>query len=229
MGREFQRSAEGLRIRADIYNAFHVVFGSELSDEAVSVLSGSALADAAEMLFDGEVAKGVSGVSRALASLDEDGDGITLADCYTRLFVGPNPPEAAPWESVYNKEDGYLFGPTTLAVRKCYVAAGFTPQNYPHVADDHLALELDFMKSLGFRATKAAKAGDDACVREALEASRRFLEDHLLKWIEPFATCLGKSPYGKVYLAAAESLKVFLEADKALLEDLLAELKGVEG
>lgn len=61
------------------------------------------------------------------------------------MFIGPRELPAPPWESSYLNEDKLLFQEETLQVRMSYLKYNFIPKNYPHEADDHIALELDFM------------------------------------------------------------------------------------
>jgi len=74
-----------------------------------------------------------------------------------------------------------------LDVRNAYREQGLLPAKYPHVADDHIALELGFMAALSERARIAVNEGDTSLAHVALEASRQFLEEHLLTWIDAYA------------------------------------------
>ncbi len=99
-------------------------------------------------------------------------------------------------------EEGLLLQESTIAVRHFYTAQGFIPKKFPHVADDHIALELDFMKRL---ATACAER-DDA----ADEVSRAFLDEHLGVWAPRFAENVRQA--GCAYYAAASDLLVGLVA-----------------
>jgi TorA maturation chaperone TorD len=94
------------------------------------------------------------------------------------LFVGPGRVEANPWESTYVSSDNTIFQKVTLEVRKAFVSQELLPAAYPNVADDHIALELDFMAALAGRADDAYRAADCQKFRTALEASRDFLDKH---------------------------------------------------
>ncbi|MCB8816455.1 molecular chaperone TorD family protein [Desulfosporosinus shakirovi] len=69
---------------------------------------------------------------------------------YTRLFIGPTKLPVPPWESVYVSKERLLFQESSLKVRQrqCYLNYNFLPAKYRSEADDHIALELDFMYNL---------------------------------------------------------------------------------
>lgn len=135
-----------------------------------------------------------------------------LSSEYTKTLVGPGKLPAAPWESVQVSGDDSLFSLTTLDVRNAYRAQGFLPQEYPRVADDHVALECAFLAALALRALEAheQKRGDERA--KALQASRSFLETHLLKWIDGYAAQLAESSC-TVYASVAAALAAFAHAD----------------
>jgi TorA maturation chaperone TorD len=94
---------------------------------------------------------------------------------FNRLFVGPGPLLAPPWESAQRGVDHLLFDQHTLAVRACYARFGLEAPNRGREPDDHLGLELAFLAQLCDRAATLALAG--------------FLEQHLLRWAP---RCLGQ-------------------------------------
>jgi TorA maturation chaperone TorD len=144
---------------------------------------------------------------------------------FTRLFVGPGKVEVDPWESVYLRKDAVLFQPSTLEVRKAYVAQGFIPQNYPHVADDHIALELDFMAQLAARATKDYSMDSSASSLRVLEASETFLREHLLVWVPRFVQALKQAKHAAFYRETGELLGEFLRIDHQALKETIEELR----
>ena len=67
------------------------------------------------------------------AALALDANASSLANDYTRLFIGPGKLPASPWESVYACGEELVFQQSTLDVRAAYHAAGFAAAGYPHV------------------------------------------------------------------------------------------------
>lgn len=67
---------------------------------------------------------------------------------FQRLFVGPGPLVAPPWESFYRSREHLLFEEWTYQVREQYHQFGLQFKNENNEPDDHLLLELEFMLSL---------------------------------------------------------------------------------
>ena len=193
-----------LAARHYLYRAFQCLFGNDPREEAWDALDAELLEEACGIL-------GVEGVSFARAlgapSLRE-----ATAREYTAALVGPGALPSPPWESAQLSGDGALFTPVTLEVRNAYRAQGLLPQQYPAVADDHIALECGFLAELAARALGAFAAHDTERCASALEASRSFAEAHLLRWADRFAERMDgeKAP---LYAAAAGLLAAFAEAD----------------
>jgi TorA maturation chaperone TorD len=146
---------------------------------------------------------------------------------HTRMFIGPYKLPAPPWESAYLDEEHLLFRAETLEVRRAYLEYAFLPKDYPHEADDHLGLELDFMYRLSeMTRDKMEQAGRDGLV-EILEDQHAFLEKHLLKWVPDFAEDVVKSADTEFYQGMAKILKGYLELDLQAVEELLDEVKGL--
>lgn len=146
------------------------------------------------------------------AAADEDD---RLRSEYTRLFLGPEKLPAPPWESVYVNGEPLLFQESTLVVRETYRRSGYASAGYPREADDHVAIELDFMAAL---AVKTCEAMD----RDALEAQRSFLEKHLLVWIESFAERLGScDTVSGFYPSFARLAALVCRRDAEVLKELL--------
>ena len=64
---------------------------------------------------------------------------------YERMLYGPEHLTAPPWESVYLTREKLLYGPPTETVRRTYRLYGF--HHGCNEADDHVGIELSFMRS----------------------------------------------------------------------------------
>jgi len=123
---------------------------------------------------------------------------------YTRLFVGPRPP-ALPHET-YFREDTELIGEGLTTLEAAYSAAGWTPpEDYPE-ENDHVAVELAFLRNLVDR----QRRGEE----EAFGFERVFLDEHLLQWIEQFADHIPEETDESLFIAGAE-----IAAGTAAFED----------
>ena len=138
----------------------------------------------------GWVLEGDDGPTRTglaqLRSSRAGGEGLAALDAdFNRLFVGPGPLLAPPWESAQRGVDRLLFGPSTLEVRAWYARFGLEAPNRGREPDDHLGLELGFLAHLCERG-QALVAKDPAALAERLRALDAFLDQHVLAWAPGF-------------------------------------------
>ena len=91
---------------------------------------------------------------------------------HTRLFINAHPTVIAPpFSSIYLDQEGNLFGPSAVWVRKFYQQHGFELSGEGDIPD-HLVLELDFLGLL---------------INEGLdEEAEIFLNEHFRKWFPLF-------------------------------------------
>ena len=133
------------------------------------------------------------------------------------MFIGLDTPAAKPWESLHRSKSKRLFAELTLEVRDCYRAQGVVPAEYPHVADDHIALEADFLYVLGRRALESEGEARWA----SLAASADFLDEHLLKWVGDFAACATSYDPESLYAVAARLMDKVATRDREVLREAL--------
>lgn len=212
--------------RACAYRALQTVLGNEPSPEVLGAWSGEAAQDALA-LYRASAPARYAELAEGLASVCADVDEAAVEDLrreYTELFIGPASLAAPPWESVYVAGEPLLFQPVTLEVRRAYLDEDLVPTEYPHVADDHVSLELDFMAALAARMLQAWGEGDAAEARRLAESQIAFLDKHLLVWIEPYCEALRGAGEYRFYPQVVELAQLAMRADRALLGEVRDEL-----
>ena len=154
-----------------------------------------------EIPFAGAQGSTVAGL-KLLRSWDEGNRnqlGFSILDDlradYTRLFHNTKGLPISPWESVYFGKERSLFEKSTLDVRNWYRRFGLRIENQGHEPDDHIGLELAFVSQLARLALVAMEEDDQAKFQNILEAKRRFLVEHPLKWVPLWA--MQMQEYGK--------------------------------
>ncbi len=147
---------------------------------------------------------------------------------FKRLFWGPGRMEAPPWESVYRNEERRLFDSHTLQVRETYARHGMEFVQKNKAPEDHIAIELEFMRILTERLLKALDLGDEAAERVLLQEQLDFLRKHLCVWVPTFARLTQENAQTEFYHGLAGVLNVFLAWDAAALEQLLEMLPAAE-
>lgn len=140
---------------------------------------------------------------------------------YTRMFIGPKELPTPPWESSYLNADKLLFQEETLQVRKSYLKYNFIPENYPYEADDHIALELDFMYRLSMKLGEVMESEEKEKVIEILQDKKHFLENHLIKWVPIFAKKINEHAETTHYKGVSKILDGFIEIDYKIIIELI--------
>ena len=209
--------AETLAARAYLYRVFQYLMGNEPTEAMLAGIDGDLVREACEIMG----AEAPEALLQDAAEAIENAEALeALRSQHMKALVGPAKLASPPWESAQLSGDGALFSRVTLDVRNAYRTQGLLPQEYPRVADDHVALECAFLAELASRAQRAAEAGDTEAERELLAASSAFLDQHLGQWVTGFAASMDaeKTPF---YARAAQVLASLVHQDVLLLEDAL--------
>jgi TorA maturation chaperone TorD len=218
-----------LESRAYNYLLFQSIFGNEPTRELIETIGEEATRQSFELF----VVDGKSPYSSALLAVAAAMDALKgcsqeavedLRDEYTRLYLGPAELKAPPWESMYVSKKRQLFEENTLKVRNFYRAQGFLPAEYPRVADDHIALECAFMAQLGERAKNSSNTGDTKTVKAALEASRRFLDEHLLVWLPGYIADMSRIGRADFYPLITQLALGYVQVDRRIIDELVSDL-----
>lgn len=146
-------------------------------------------------------------VAANLADLDSF-RGELEAD-FNRLFIGPGPLLAPPWESVYLSKERLIFGEQTLEVREFYQSFGLASKTKDREPDDHVALELEFMSWL---CQQAAIADHEGALKLAA-GQKTFLDSHLAKWISKFCADVTSGSATAFYQAVGRLTAAWVEID----------------
>ena len=142
-----------------------------------------------EVPFGGELSETAAGLELLQKWTHENNAGLSdksfdgLRADNMRLFVGVGQVLAAPWESVYFNDGRMVFQEQTLQVRDWFRRFGVETEKLHKEPDDHIGLELSFLAHLATLGLQAIEAKDDNKFEEIVEAQRRFIVEHPLKWV----------------------------------------------
>jgi len=210
--------------RAYIYQLLGHVFGQEPSFELLKGITSGLTEEVLELMLDEEGLASYTALSTRLqTAISSEPEQIldTIKSEYVYLMLGPEKLPAPPWESVYVNKAPLLFQESTLKVRQAYLEYDLLPAAYPHEADDHLALEINFMAHLGQLSQESFEKNDVRQLQKILSDQKAFLEKHLLVWIGDFAEQIQNSKKRDFYPQMACLTKHILHADLAALDELL--------
>ncbi|MBI2754129.1 MAG: molecular chaperone TorD family protein [Betaproteobacteria bacterium] len=132
---------------------------------------------------------------------------------YARLFLGPVDAIAKPYGSVWLEGEKSLMQGSTHAVIELYGEGGFEIAEDFRELPDHVAAELEFLYLLIFRANVARRLGDDEAVRAVAGLRRRFLDEHLGRWVAPFAAAVRAGAQSAFYRELAGLTERFVRME----------------
>ena len=148
-----------------------------------------------------------------------------LAVDHARLFVGPFGLKAPPYGSVYLDGDGKVMGDSTMQVVRIYEEEGLEIDGEFTELPDHVAVELEFMYYLIYRAVGELEEGEIECHAHSVTVQRKFLSEFLLPWLEPFCSRIGQETEATFYRALSDCLLTFARSDREYLRSLVCEME----
>ncbi len=149
-----------------------------------------------------------------------------LAADYMRTFFGhgySGHAAAYPFESVYSSEKRLLMQSARDEVLALYRAAGLSKQESWKEGEDHIALELEYLQILSDRTAEALCQGDTDTAASWVRTQYNFLDVHLASWAPLLTAEVKKFAKTDFYRGLAFLTEGFLETDREVLEELLAE------
>lgn len=157
-------------------------------------------------------------VLERLGDLPED-EAEALRAEYTTLFIaGVKGRSCPPYESVHIGAGPYGSGSIGAAVEAVYAEAGLAVGGAAEgELPDHIAVELDFLSYLCGREAGAASSNEALAWRRR---QRKFLEEHLLRWLPAFEQGLAATMPEGFYRKVARAAREFAEHDMLLVEAL---------
>ena len=78
---------------------------------------------------------------------------------------------------------------------------------------DHIAVELEFLYLLIYRENEAQRNGEPEALQAIAALRKRFLDEHLGRWIGPFADAVKTGAQCAFYRELAELTKRFVELE----------------
>jgi TorA maturation chaperone TorD len=132
---------------------------------------------------------------------------------FTKLFVGPPKPAAAPWETFYGAPDGSSvdvgFGQATVQMQHLLQQAGLRMSNDNNQYADHMGIELLYASELARRMADGEDGtSDEGSARDALAA---FASEHPLAWIDAFMAAVEDAAPSGYFTGMVALAKALLE------------------
>lgn len=106
---------------------------------------------------------------------------------------------------------------------RCTAPPGLSKQESWKEGEDHIALELEYLQILSDRTAEALCQGDTDAAASWVRAQYNFLDVHLDSWAPLLTAEVKKFAKTDFYRGLAFLTEGFLETDREVLEELLAE------
>ena len=140
-----------------------------------------------------------------------------LAVEYARLFLGPGK-HISPHESVHHEKEGVqsgqLWGELTAEVKRIIESSGLEYKSEFTGMPDHISVELEFMQHVVQREAQAWEADDDKTALLCLKNEKKFVDEHLFRWIPDFCEKVIKGAESPFYREMARLTHSFIEFEK---------------
>ncbi len=137
---------------------------------------------------------------------------------YTRLFLGPNHIAAKPYGSIWLEGQNSVMGDSTMAVQKLYEQGGFDMSEDFREVPDHIAVELEFLYLLIYRENEAARNAEREARQAVASLREHFLDEHLGRWIAPFAAAVIAGAQSGYYRKLAELTSRFVGMEAGTIQ-----------
>lgn len=152
-----------------------------------------------------------------------------LAADYARVFLGAGAGKgssaAYPYESVYTSPKRIMMQEARDLMAAIYTARGLGKDDITAgLAEDHLALQLEFMAVLCLEAKNALAAQNHDAFAATLQEQSDFLDRHLLNWVPLFCADIGRHAESAFYQGIGKITNGFVRLDRAVLGGLHHEL-----
>ena len=206
---------ELMSFRQSYYEVLGALFRREPSSELLHQLAnGIAERTVAARSLHPLLGAGWKAIEHFLRDASPESLAETIADEYTRLFIGPHGPEVNPYESFYLT--GRLLDRPLADVRAFLKSAGIEKlEEYPE-PEDFLAFEMEVMRWL---IGKQASATDPQEQTRFFRLQSDFLKEHLLVWGPACGRDIERAGGANFYRFAAKILQGFLALELSFLRE----------
>ncbi len=191
--------------------------GLELDGDFLERLRSTSFAEMFTLVPENDMGREACEViDRGWDVLDE-GDPARLRDWLAADFAAlylTHRHRVSPDESVWRDEDGLVRQKPMLEVREWYARFGVAAPDWRKVPDDNIALQLAFLSYL-----MMARDKEGGWLAEP-EDVVRFLDDHLLLWLDDFAAAAASRCHTPFYAGLAVFTAAWMQAFRQLLERL---------
>ena len=190
--------------RARLYHFLSAMFRDEITEEMIRKMRNGVffqqLLDLHDTCTIQDFCSGIGRITSYLKERPAEEAYRELRHDYAELFLNAGRNPAFPYESCYHSREPLVMQEPLAAVRKAYRAAGVGKNESYADLDDHIAVELEFMRYLAEKAEEG----------ESQNNQFDFLRNHLMGWSVDFCAVLTGATTSEFYRGLAEMTMSFL-------------------
>jgi TorA maturation chaperone TorD len=229
----FKELEDVSKSRQTFYSFLTRMFERELGDDLIKELQANtgSLVNMAPMreLGNKRLNEGLDHLDYYLkqsASTPPEKVKLELSVEYAGLFLSVWGRPAHPSESSYASGGKLIMQKERDEVMEIYKSVGLDKSKEFTEPDDHIAVELHFMSYLAGETFVAAQQKDLKKALELIEMQRKFLREHLGRWIGLLADDVVQQARVSFYKGIALLAAGFVDEDEKILADFVDDLKS---
>ena len=206
--------------RADAYRLLSAAFIYPGKEEMESLRELAADVEDSINLLPFDIKEEYQAFSESIAKADVE----ALKPEYTELFLTRM--FCPPTETIYGKHS--FNTPNILGdISGYYKAFGFTLSDKAHVPHDNIAVELEFMSFLELKIAYALEQENVENLDICLTAKKRFLAEHIGRWIWLFGTNLTDRSKEEYFKSLGRLICKFIDAELECY-GIKVDIEGIE-
>jgi TorA maturation chaperone TorD len=214
--------------RANIFSFLSKIYEKELTNTQILEIGAKENSfptlDAIDIPGCSEIKEGFKLMRKyfdAINSSHVDKVELDLAEDYAGIFLGVRGKVPHPSESAYRSRDGTIMQKQRDEVLELYRLMNLDKSPSFKEPEDHIAIELSFMAYLANKTASALESSylDDA--QHYLCMQKKFLEEHLARWVPRFCEDVFESARTDFYRGVAMVTKGLLKMECFMINELV--------
>ena len=136
---------------------------------------------------------------------------------YNRLFAHLGSAKCPPYETEYGFDNVFQKTTAMADIAGFYSAYGLEVADKNTERVDFISMELEFMSYLAMKEAYAREHGEQEHLEICIDTQRKFLRDHLGRWISIFARILASATENEFYRQLGKVTEDFLNSEATAL------------
>ncbi len=145
---------------------------------------------------------------------------------YNRLFAHLGSAKCPPYETEYGHKNVFQKTEAMADIAGFYNAYGLEPSTTDTERVDFIGMEMEFMSFLTLHEAYARDHDEREHLNVCIDTQRKFLREHLGRWVSVFARILSNSSSNAFYVSLGHITEYFIDSEARYLEVVLEKVTG---